>query len=128
MEQPKSSQFARPRIDCRALFGLYDPADATDWGPIRAAQVNSGRQFALFLLAANLAAAAAVAIVLAPVTPHWQFAGWGALAAASAVGVTLRRLSSRTRESATLADVRSTVVDGIALGAIWSVVPLWFGH
>ena len=127
MEQPQSSQFARPRIDVRALLGIYDPPDATDWGPIRAAQVNSGRRLALFMLAANLAAAAGVSLVLANLAPSWQLASWGALVAATAVGVTFRRLSSQIQAVATLGDVRRTVIDGIALGAIWSVAPLWFG-
>ena len=54
MSSVPSSQFPKPRIDVRALLGLYDPADTTDWGPIRAAQLHAGRQLALFLLAANL--------------------------------------------------------------------------
>jgi diguanylate cyclase (GGDEF)-like protein/PAS domain S-box-containing protein len=127
VEQPKTSQFARPRIDVRALLGLYDPADATDWGPIRAAQVNSGRRLALFLLAANLVAAGAISLVVLPIAPRWQLACWDALVAACALIVTFRRLSSKTRESATLSDVRGTVIDGVVLGAIWSVAPLWFG-
>lgn len=127
MEQPYSSQFARPRIDIRALFGLYDPADLTDWGPIRAAQVNSGRQLALFLLAANLGALCAVMMVLMPFAPMWQLTCWAALVTTAAVMVVFRRLSSRIRESATLKDVRVTVYDGIALGASWSIAPLLFG-
>ena len=77
MDQQSTSQFARPRIDVRALLGLYDPADSTDWGPIRAAQVNTGRKLALFLLAANLVAALAVAMVMMKVVPVWQLASWG---------------------------------------------------
>ncbi|MES2755262.1 MAG: EAL domain-containing protein [Pseudomonadota bacterium] len=127
MDQPQTSQFARPRIDVRALLGLYDPADATDWGPIRAAQVNSGRRLALFMLAANLAAAAAVGITLSHAVPTWQLAAWNALVAAAGLIVTFRRLSSRTRESATLGDVRGTAIDGVVLGAIWAVAPLVFG-
>ena len=127
MEQPHSSQFARPRIDIRALLGLYDPADSTDWGPIRAAQVNSGRRLALFLLTANLVAAGAVSIVLSHAVPRWQLASWSAMVAAVAVGVAFRRLSSRTRDVATLGDVRSTALDGVALGTIWAVAPILFG-
>jgi diguanylate cyclase (GGDEF)-like protein len=124
------SQFARPRIDVRALLGLYDPADTTDWGPIRAAQLNAGRQLALFMLAANVFGAALIAIILAPMVPAWQLASWGALVAAVAVSVTFRRLASRHRDAATasLADVRDTLLDGIALGAVWSIPALAFGH
>jgi len=125
-----TSQFARPRIDVRALLGLYDPADTTDWGPIRAAQLNAGRQLAMFMLAANLVGAALIAIILALKVPQWQLASWGALVAAVAVAVTFRRLSSRHRNAVTasLRDVRDTLLDGIALGAVWSIPPLAFGH
>ncbi|HEX8414960.1 MAG TPA: EAL domain-containing protein [Sphingomicrobium sp.] len=128
MENPKTSQFARHRIDVRALLGLYDPADSTDWGPIRAAQVNAGRRLALFLLAANLVAMMAVALLLERWIARWQLATWGALIAAVGVAVTLRRLRIRPDQTATLADVRGTVFDGIALGAIWAVAPVWFGQ
>ena len=127
MDQPNTSQFARPRIDVRALLGLYDPADSTDWGPIRAAQVNSGRRLALFQLAANLLAAGAVVLALRHAVPVWELATWSALVAAVAAGVTFRWLRSPTRASATLAEVRRTVFDGIALGAVWAVAPLAFG-
>lgn len=124
------SQFARPRIDARALLGLYDPADAIDWGPIRAAQLHAGSQLALFMLAANLVGASLVTMLLAPRMPLWQLASWGALVAAVGCAVAFRRLSRRHRAAVTasLRDVRDTVLDGIALGAVWSIPPLAFGH
>lgn len=129
MSTRPASQFAHPRIDGRALLGLYDPADTTDWAPIRAAQVNAGSQLALFLLAANVVAAALVVLVLEPVAPLWSLASWGAVVAAVAVAITFRRLAARQRtaETATLRDVRDTVVEGIALAAVWSVPPLVYG-
>ncbi|MCW3835796.1 putative bifunctional diguanylate cyclase/phosphodiesterase [Sphingomonas canadensis] len=130
MTSQTTSQFAKPRIDARALLGLYDPADTTDWGPIRAAQLHAGSQLALFLLAANVIGAALITLILAPQVPLWQLASWGALVAAVAVAVTFRRLSRRHREalSAPLGDVRDTLLDGIALSAVWSIPPLAFGH
>jgi diguanylate cyclase (GGDEF)-like protein/PAS domain S-box-containing protein len=121
-----TSQFARARIDARALLGLYDPADSTDWGPIRAAQLNAGSQLALFLLAANVVGAALVALLLAPFVPIWALASWGALTAAVASAVTFRRLAARrhSARTATLRDVRGTMRDGIALAAVWSIPPL----
>jgi diguanylate cyclase (GGDEF)-like protein/PAS domain S-box-containing protein len=125
-----TSQFARPRIDARALLGLYEPADTTDWGPIRAAQMNAGSQLALFMLAANVVGAALITLILAPRVPLWQLASWGALVAAVGATVAFRRLSARNRTAvtATLGDVRDTVLDGIALGAVWSIPPLAFGQ
>ena len=130
MTSQTTSQFARPRIDARALLGLYDPADTTDWGPIRAAQLHAGRQLAMFMLAANLVGAALIVIILATKVPEWQLYSWGALVAAVAVAVTFHRLSSRHRGAVTasLSDVRDTLLDGIALGAVWSIPPLAFGH
>src|SRR4051794_7377728 len=124
-----SSQFAQPRLDARALLGLYDPADSTDWGPIRAAQLNAGGQLALFLLGTNVVAAMLVTLVLQRVAPLWLLASWGAIAAAVAAAVTFRRLAARhrTAQTATVGDVRETVVEGIALAAIWSLPQLIFG-
>jgi diguanylate cyclase (GGDEF)-like protein/PAS domain S-box-containing protein len=118
-----------PRIDARALLGLYDPEDSTDWGPIRAAQLNAGAQLALFLLGVNVISAALVALLAAPLVPGWALAAWGGLVTLVSTIVALRRLSSRFRDAATasLSDVRDTLLDGIGLAAIWSVVPLAIG-
>ncbi|MDF7775929.1 EAL domain-containing protein [Sphingomonas sp. AOB5] len=130
MTSQTTSQFARARIDARALLGLYDPADTTDWGPIRAAQMNAGSQLALFMLAANLVGAAMIVTILGPLVPLWQLASWGALVGAVGLAVAFRRLSARNRTtvSATLGDVRDSLLDGIALGSVWSIPPLAFGH
>ena len=129
MSTEQSSQFAKPRIDARALLGLYDPADTTDWAPIRAAQLHAGSQLAFFQLAANLVGASLVTLIFERAAPLWAMACWGAVVAAVAVAVTFRRLAARHRSasSATLADVRDTVLEGIALAAVWSVPPLAFG-
>jgi len=123
-----ASQFAQPRIDFRALLGLYEPSDSTDWGPIRAAQVNAGGQLALFMLATNVVGAALVVLVFGHIVPLWQLAVWGALVAVVAATVTFRRLSPKHRgiRSATAADVRATLVDGLAFAFAWSIPPLLF--
>ena len=124
-----SSQFATPRIDARALLGLYDPADTTDWGPIRAAQLHAGSQLALFLVAANVIGAVLVVIILDHRAPLWALASWGALTVAVCVAVGFRRFASRHRGAytATLIDVRDTLLDGVALGTVWSIPPLACG-
>ena len=129
MSTEPSSQFATPRIDVRALLGLYDPADTTDWGPIRAAQLHAGRQLALFLLGANLIGAALVVMMFDGRVPRWMLIGWAVLTGIVSIGVTMRRLATRHRDasSATLRDVRDTVLEGIALAAVWSVPPLALG-
>ncbi len=68
----QTSQFAKPKIDARALLGLYDPADTTDWGPIRAAQLHAGSQLALFMLAANVVGAARGSARSARRRRHWR--------------------------------------------------------
>ncbi len=129
MSPIKTSQFASPRIDTRALLSLYDPPDTTDWAPIRAAQLHAGGHLALFLLAANVIGAALVTLIVEHLVPLWALASWGAMVAAVAVAVTFRRLGarSRTATTATLRDVRATVLDGIALAGIWSVPSLSVG-
>ncbi|MBY0583233.1 MAG: EAL domain-containing protein [Sphingomonas sp.] len=122
-----TSQFAQPRIDVRALLGLYDPADATDWGPIRAAQLHAGRQLALFQLAANVIGAALVVVISAHVAPLWALQSWGAIIAVVSSAAAFRRLATRDRSSttATLSDVQRTMTDGIALGIAWAVAPIF---
>ena len=127
MSTENTSQFAKPHIDARALLGLYDPADTTDWAPIRAAQVHAGGQLALFLLAANVIGAAMVTLILQRSAPLWALACWGAVVAAISVAITFRRLAAKQRGAATLAAVRDTVIEGISLATIWSVPPLAFG-
>ncbi len=124
-----ASQFAQPRIDALALLGLYDPADSTDWGPIRAAQLHAGRQLALFMLATNLIGAAMMVLLCAHLAPIWAPISWGAGIAAVSAAIAFRRLSSRYRGATTapLQPVRDTVLEGIALGAAWSIPPLALG-
>lgn len=129
MASQTTSQFAKPRIDARALLGLYDPPNATDWGPIRAAQMNAGGQLALLMLAANLLGAALVTLGFTHRVPPWQLGGWGVLVAATSAAVAFRRLfvRYRTAKVASLKDVRDTVLDGLALGTAWSIAPIMFG-
>ena len=126
VSQPSASQFANPKIDARALLGLYDPADATDWGPIRAAQINAGCRLALFAFGANLLGAALTVLIAAPMVPLWTLVGWGALVTAVSLAIAFRRLSSpwRGATSAPVQAVRDTLLEGLALGAIWSIPPL----
>jgi diguanylate cyclase (GGDEF)-like protein/PAS domain S-box-containing protein len=124
-----TSQFAAPRIDARALLGLYDPADATDWAPIRAAQLNAAGGLVLLLLAANLLGTVLVSMIFSHLVPLWELGTWGAIVVAVAVLVTLRRLGARGRTEAdvSLSDVQRTFVDGIALGIAWGAAPILFG-
>ena len=130
MTRSSTSQFAAPRIDARALLGLYDPADSTDWAPIRAAQMNAGSQLALFMLATHVVGAALLTLNFARLVPLWWLGAWSALVVVIATWVAIRRLASRhrTATTASLADVRDTVRDGVAFGLIWSVAPLVFGR
>ncbi len=130
MTSQTNSQFASPRINAWALLGLYDPADSTDWGPIRAAQLRAGGRYALALFAANLVGAGLLVMALAGREPLWQLVGWGGVTAMIACAVALRRLRHRSsdRTTASLEEVRETALEGLALGAIWAVPPLAFGR
>ncbi|HVI99621.1 MAG TPA: EAL domain-containing protein [Sphingomonas sp.] len=125
----QTSEFATPRINTRALLGLYDPEDSTDWGPIRAAQLNAGAQLALFLLGVNVVSAALVTLLCRPLAPGWLLAGWAGLLTVVSTVVALRRLAPRHRKAtiASVRDVRDTMLDGISLAAVWSVIPFAIG-
>jgi diguanylate cyclase (GGDEF)-like protein/PAS domain S-box-containing protein len=125
----QTSEFATPRIDARALLGLYDPEDSTDWGPIRAAQLHAGAQLALFLLGVNVISAALVTLLAAPLVPALPLAAWAGLVTLVSTVVALRRLSSRHRGVATASvrDVRDSVLEGLGLAAVWSAVPFTIG-
>ncbi len=129
MSTGASSQFPKPRIDVRALLGLYDPPDTTDWGPIRAAQLHAGRQLAMFLLAANLVGAALIVMLFDGQVPRTLLFGWGIVTGIVGTTVAIRRLASRHRDaiSATLHDVRDTVIEGVGLACVWSIPPLALG-
>lgn len=125
----RSSQFAQPRINFLALLGLYDPADATDWGPMRAAQLNAGSEFPLFLLGSHLIGAAMALLPLARVLPLPLLAAWAGTLSVAAVAVTIHRLSPRRRNllTASVREVRATAKEGIALGLLWAAAPLSVG-
>ena len=110
------------------LLGLRDGADPAEWGRIRAAQLHAGRELTLFLLAANLLGATAVLLLVAKVVPWWQLGLWAVATGAIATAVTVRRLASHHRDDgyARLQDLRGTVWGGLALGAAWAIVALWF--
>ncbi|WP_033921534.1 putative bifunctional diguanylate cyclase/phosphodiesterase [Sphingomonas sp. 37zxx] len=129
MTSDTTSQFAKPRIDTRALLGIHDPRDLTDWGPIRAAQLNAGSQLALFLLAANVLGAALLVLQFRDITPLSLLVVWGSVVGLVSAAVGFRRLSSRgrTRLTATTGDIRDTAYEGLALGVVWAVAPVIFG-
>jgi diguanylate cyclase (GGDEF)-like protein/PAS domain S-box-containing protein len=115
-------------IGFRTLLGLREGADPAEWGRIRASQLAAGRKLALFLLATNLAGVAATIVLMADAVPLWLLASWGLLVTAVATTVAFRRLATRHRGDgyASMHDMRDTVLEGIGLAAIWSIVPLYF--
>ncbi|USU13362.1 EAL domain-containing protein [Sphingomonadaceae bacterium OTU29THOMA1] len=110
------------------LLGFSDGADAAQWARIRSTQLDAGRQLALFLLAANLSAAAMTVSLFADEVRHMLLTGWAALVAIVSVAVAVRRLSTRHRDGgyATQADLRTTAIEGVALAAAWSIPCLVF--
>ena len=116
------------RIGFAMLLGLRDGVDPAESGRLRSTQLAAGRQLALFLLAANLAGAGASFVLLAKSIPLWQLTAWAAGLAIVAIAVAFRRLAVHHREDgyAQLSDLRNTAYEGVALAAIWAVVPLIF--
>ena len=115
-----------PDLPLAALMGVREGSDASLWSRIRAAQLFAGRQRALFLLAAHLLAAALVVRLRADHVPLVQLLGWGAGIAATASFVTLRRLRTPPDADgfASLADLRRTFPEAMALALVWSLAPL----
>jgi len=105
------------------LLGLREGADAAQWARIRSTQLDAGRQLALVLLAVNLIGAAMTVSLFAAQVPHWELGAWAALVGAVSVGVAFRRLATRHRDGgyATPAELRTTVLDGVALAVAWSI-------
>ncbi|TXC72711.1 EAL domain-containing protein [Sphingomonas ginsenosidivorax] len=125
---PSTPRPAPAAIGFRTLVGFAEGADPAEWGRIRATQLTAGRKLALFLLAVNLAAAAATVVLMARTSPLWVLLSWGAVVTAVATTVAFRRLATRHRGDgyATVHEIRNTASDGICLAAVWSVVPLYF--
>ena len=113
-----------------ALLGLADGDDPAVWARIRAAQLHGARQFALFLLAANLVAAAITVMMFAATTPTWRLAVAAAGVVVVAVGVSIRRL--RTPDTpdgyAAIGDLRRTFPEGAALAVAWGGASVLLGH
>lgn len=121
-----TTQFAKHRIDAAALLGLRDPVEGSNWGPIRAAQIDAARRTALLFLAAHLIGASLTVLIAMKLLAPWLAACWGGALAAMAVGITFKRLSPQWQGAAMVPVmvVRRTSVSGIAMGMIWTVPPL----
>ena len=115
-------------FDLATLLGFKDGADPAEWGRIRAMQLSAARELALFMLGANLVGAVTALMLLAHIVPLPLLGGWLAVVAAIAVVVTMRRLASHHRADgyARKQDLRGTAWGGLALGIVWSVVPVLF--
>jgi len=123
---PTAAPFAT--IGFGQLIGFGQVGNPIEWGRIRAAQLSAGRELSLFLLGANLVAAAMVASTFGTAVPLWQLAGWGLATVAAASGVTVRRRRGQDGPGgfASLGDLRETAVDGVVLALVWAVPPLFF--
>ncbi|WP_066482652.1 MULTISPECIES: EAL domain-containing protein [unclassified Sphingomonas] len=128
MSKPQRPLLSEPRIDNGALLGLRDSAEGANWGAMRAAQLNAARQLALFTGGANLICAALMILLFRPDVPAWQLMSWGATVASVALAIVFRRLARKAAVSyiASASEIRDTVLEGVALAAVWSVPPLLF--
>jgi diguanylate cyclase (GGDEF)-like protein len=129
LAEPSAAESTTASPAWRPLLGLAEGADPAEWGRIRATQIHAGRQFVLFLLAANLVGAALIVMLFAHATPTLMLGGWAAVTIVVAVAATMRRLATPKAADgyATVADLRGAVGEGAALAAVWSVPALMFG-
>ncbi|MBB5715753.1 EAL domain-containing protein [Sphingomonas aerophila] len=129
LAEPSAAESTTASPAWRPLLGLAEGADPAEWGRIRATQIHAGRQFVLFLLAANLVGAALIVMLFAHATPTLMLGGWAAVTIVVAVAAAMRRLATPKAADgyATVADLRGAVGEGVALAAVWSVPALMFG-
>lgn len=129
MSTEPSSQFARPHVDFAALIGLNDPRDGMDLAPIRAAMLDVGNRLAPFMLAANLVATAIAIQFLRGQFPLWALLAFGCISTATGLAVAVRRLTSRRQRHSVVSveQLRSTALEGLSLGLVWSVAVVGFG-
>ncbi|HEX8484148.1 putative bifunctional diguanylate cyclase/phosphodiesterase [Sphingomonas sp.] len=93
---------------------------------MRADQLDAARVLAPWIVVAHVLGAAIVAWIHAGQIATFQIAAWSAALAATAGLVALRRTGSRHRgdPDASLAMVRATAIEGLALAAVWAAAPV----
>jgi diguanylate cyclase (GGDEF)-like protein/PAS domain S-box-containing protein len=114
-------------VPLAALLGFADGNDPALWARVRATQLHAARQYALFLLAANLVATAITVMIVEGHVPTWQLAGVALAIVAVSVGVAVRRLRVPDTPDglAALVALRRTYGEGGALAAVWSGAALF---
>ncbi|MFT3976390.1 MAG: EAL domain-containing protein [Sphingomonas bacterium] len=119
-----------PNVPIGPLLGLSDGADAAAWARIRGATLHAGRQLALFMLATNLIGAAMVVMLLARDVRLPVLLGWSGALAVVATVVAIRRLRTSPEPDAlaSVADLRGTGLEGVALALAWAVPVLVFAR
>ncbi|MFW2851603.1 putative bifunctional diguanylate cyclase/phosphodiesterase [Sphingomonas sp. TX0543] len=118
------------KVPIGPLLGLSEGDDAAAWARIRGATLHAGRQLALFMLGVNVVGAAVVVMLFARDVPHSWLGIWGAAVALVSAFVAIRRLQTSPQSDAlaSVADLRRTGIEGVALAVVWSVPVLLFGR
>lgn len=118
------------KVPIGPLLGLSEGDDAAAWARIRGATLHAGRQLALFMLGVNVVGAAVVVMLFARDVPHSWLGIWGAAVALVSAFVAIRRLQTSPQSDAlaSVADLRRTGIEGVALALVWSVPVLLFGR
>lgn len=129
MSNTNTPLLTKPRVEWRALIGWAESAETIDWARMRAEQLHAGRRHALPLLASQILGIVLAVAALLPLAPYWALFGWAAVTLGVALWITLRRLAFRNPHqlTASLAELRRTWPEGIAMGLCWTILPLAFG-
>ncbi len=122
------SPLRRIAVTLPLLLGIRDGSDPAEWSRIRAAQLLSGRRTTLMMVAANIVAATATALLVNDALPRWQIATWIAVLLIVVAGIAVRRLRAPRLADSQIAlrDVRNTGWEGLLLALAWSTVPVLF--
>jgi diguanylate cyclase (GGDEF)-like protein len=117
---------SRPSIDWRTALGFSEPRDS-DWGKVRAAQIDEVRRHTITRLVAEMLALVLLALSLGGHAPTMKLVAWGGVALVAGVVMALWRLrrrwdgSTASRKDLTLETILSLVSAGI-----WAAPPVLF--
>ena len=116
-------------VTLRQLLGFSEGDDAELSSRLRGSQLIAGRRQVPLLLLANVIATIIVTLLLAGRIPAAWLAGWVAALALTCGIVATRRSRTDHLEhgQASVRDLRDSALDGLALGAMWSIPSLIFG-
>ena len=128
MSAPDHHQTTLIEAPLSVLLGLREGGDPAEWGRIRAALLDSARDWIWFLLAANIVGAGMTGLLVLPDVSFWIVAVWGTIVSVASTMVVGRRAATHHRDGgfARLEELRDTARESVMMALAWAAVPLCF--